>query len=361
MDLDTLREFANLYETLRFQETADRLCVSQSALIKHIHKLGEELGIFLFDRSTRSVRPNVFSETFSPYAEQIVRTDEEARRALKDLGKSRKAHLRLAFPSTCSQYGIAEIISTFAKLSPSFTPHREEHPRLRDTQKPPVRLRLCKRRDRNRRESLPGRLQGGPACPLRARVGHAGSGKERLHRRLKEPSPHCPQQGKRGLPRGHAPHPRRLQAGGLCAGDRLQCLLYLHDHAAHPGGRGSARSFGGRSPRTSSRRRSRRWTSSRRSSLSCTCSTTGMDSGRPQGRPFSNTSSTSPTWGIEMPGDSPSGTFFPIWKNPCRCALQGFSVCVIRKRGYQLSNLPSVSQSAATSWRSFIVLPNWPG
>ena len=108
MDLDTLREFANLYETLRFQETADRLCVSQSALIKHIHKLEEELGISLFDRSTRSVRPNVFSETFSPYAEQIVRTDEEARRALKDLGKSRKAHLRLAFPSTCSQYGIVE-------------------------------------------------------------------------------------------------------------------------------------------------------------------------------------------------------------------------------------------------------------
>ena len=248
MDLDTLREFANLYETLRFQETADRLCVSQSALIKHIHKLGEELGISLFDRSTRSVRPNVFSETFSPYAEQIVRTDEEARRALKDLGKSRKAHLRLAFPSTCIQYGIAEIISTFDKLSPSFTPHREEHPRLRDAQKPPVRLRLCKRRDRNRRESLPGRLQGGPACPLRAHVGHAGRGKERLHRRLKEPSPHCPQQGKRGLPRGHAPHPRRLQAGGLCAGDRLQCLLYLHDHAAHPGGAGVCTLFRGQIP-----------------------------------------------------------------------------------------------------------------
>ena len=126
MDLDTLREFANLYETLRFQETADRLCVSQSALIKHIHKLGEELGISLFDRSTRSVRPNVFSETFSPYAEQIVRTDEEARRALKDLGKSRKAHLRLAFPSTCSQYGIVEIISTFAKPSPQFHTHIAE-------------------------------------------------------------------------------------------------------------------------------------------------------------------------------------------------------------------------------------------
>ena len=122
MDIDKLREFANLYETLRFQETADKLCISQSALIKHIHKLEEELGISLFDRSTRSVRPNVFSETFSPYAEQIVRTDEEARRALKDLGKSRKAHLRLAFPSTCIQYGIAEIISTFDKLSPSFTP-----------------------------------------------------------------------------------------------------------------------------------------------------------------------------------------------------------------------------------------------
>ena len=51
MDIDTLREFTSLFETLSFQETADRLCVSQSALTKHIHKLEEELGVSLFDRS----------------------------------------------------------------------------------------------------------------------------------------------------------------------------------------------------------------------------------------------------------------------------------------------------------------------
>ena len=126
MDIDTLREFTSLFETLSFQETADRLCVSQSALTKHIHKLEEELGVSLFDRSTRSVRPNAFSETFYPYAEQIVRTQEEGQKAVKDLEKSSETRLRLAFTSTCSNYGIVETISTFAKLYSQFHTHITE-------------------------------------------------------------------------------------------------------------------------------------------------------------------------------------------------------------------------------------------
>lgn len=126
MDVQTLQEFTVLYETLSFQETADRLNVSQSALTKHIHKLEEELGVSLFDRSTRSVRPNAFSEVFYPYADQIVRTDQDARTALLDLRKSSDEHLRIAFSSTCSHYSIIEIISTFAKLYPQYHTHITE-------------------------------------------------------------------------------------------------------------------------------------------------------------------------------------------------------------------------------------------
>lgn len=126
MDIEILREFTNLFETLSFQETAENLHISQSALTKHIHKLEEELGVPLFDRSTRSVHPNAFTETFYPYAEQIVRTEDEAQHALKSLLKSDEQQLRLAFTSTCSQYGIVEIMATFAKMYPQFHVHITE-------------------------------------------------------------------------------------------------------------------------------------------------------------------------------------------------------------------------------------------
>lgn len=56
MDIEALREFVGICETLSFQETAENLHVSQPALTKHIQRLEEELGVPLFDRSTACSR-----------------------------------------------------------------------------------------------------------------------------------------------------------------------------------------------------------------------------------------------------------------------------------------------------------------
>ena len=44
MEINILAEFVKLVETCSFQETADQMNISQSALTKHIHKVrtGEE-------------------------------------------------------------------------------------------------------------------------------------------------------------------------------------------------------------------------------------------------------------------------------------------------------------------------------
>ncbi len=126
MDIDQLTEFVTLYETLSFQETSDRLNISQSSLTKHIHKLEEELGVSLFDRSTRTVRSNAFSETFYPYAAQIVQMEEQAKSSLNGLKEHDDNNLRIAFASTTSQYGIVEIISTFSKMYPQYNTYITE-------------------------------------------------------------------------------------------------------------------------------------------------------------------------------------------------------------------------------------------
>lgn len=120
MDIKVLEEFVTICETLSFQETAYRLNISQSALTKHIHKMEEELGVSLFDRSTRSVSQNEFGQLYYPYAEQIVRTAKEGAATMNRLSLSDESNLQLAFTSTCSQYGIIEMISEFSKEHPQY-------------------------------------------------------------------------------------------------------------------------------------------------------------------------------------------------------------------------------------------------
>ena len=51
-----LRMFLTLSDTLNFSKAAEQLFISQPALTKAIQDLEEELGLTLFERTTRSVR-----------------------------------------------------------------------------------------------------------------------------------------------------------------------------------------------------------------------------------------------------------------------------------------------------------------
>lgn len=120
MDISTLQEFVSLVETCSFQETAEQMNVSQSALTKHIHKLEEELDVSLFDRSTRSVSLNEFSNAFYPYAKQIVQLHKDACALLNGIQHKGKNTIRVAFTPALSHYGLVEMLSSFAKQHPEY-------------------------------------------------------------------------------------------------------------------------------------------------------------------------------------------------------------------------------------------------
>jgi DNA-binding transcriptional LysR family regulator len=77
MEIDYWREFVVLAQTCNFQETAEILYSSQSTLSKHIQCIEAELGIPLFDRTTRKVKLSLQACEQSGFEPKIAFTDHE--------------------------------------------------------------------------------------------------------------------------------------------------------------------------------------------------------------------------------------------------------------------------------------------
>jgi DNA-binding transcriptional LysR family regulator len=72
MNTDFFLEFDVLSEFESYSEAAEQLLISESTLSRHIRSLEDELGVRLFDRTSRKVRINEYGKTFLPYARQFV-------------------------------------------------------------------------------------------------------------------------------------------------------------------------------------------------------------------------------------------------------------------------------------------------
>lgn len=71
MNTSYFREFTVLAEVKNYWEAAERLYINQSTLSKHIKSMENELGILLFDRSTRHVELTRYGKALLPYARSI--------------------------------------------------------------------------------------------------------------------------------------------------------------------------------------------------------------------------------------------------------------------------------------------------
>lgn len=88
-DFIALEAFLVLFETRSFAVTARHVATSQSALTRKIRKLEEALGVTLFDRTTRSVRPTLAAKRFRVRAQSMI---DEARETLRELQDETARH-----------------------------------------------------------------------------------------------------------------------------------------------------------------------------------------------------------------------------------------------------------------------------
>ena len=119
MELRHLRYFIAVAEEGSFTKAAQRLFISQPPLTKQIQNLEEELGVTLFDRSTRNVHLTPAGKAFLPKAKTTIYESEEAIRAAKRSERGYGEVITIAFMSVVMLQELVPALSIAHERSPS--------------------------------------------------------------------------------------------------------------------------------------------------------------------------------------------------------------------------------------------------
>lgn len=115
METAYLKEFIALSETGNYLQAADELYISQSSLSKHIKALEIELGIPLFDRTSRKVELTDYGTAFLNCAKQIVDVEYGFLREVANRQDEKRQTLRIGSIPLMAAYRITDIIMKFQR------------------------------------------------------------------------------------------------------------------------------------------------------------------------------------------------------------------------------------------------------
>lgn len=120
MELNYITEFVTLAETRNYLHAADQLFIAQSALSRHIKTLESELGIQLFNRTTRSVELTEYGNIFLPYAKAIQRLQYEYTTAINNHTNNVSGTITVGTLPVTVPYHIPEILAKFSRENKNF-------------------------------------------------------------------------------------------------------------------------------------------------------------------------------------------------------------------------------------------------
>lgn len=120
MNLNQLKYFIAVAETLNFTKAAKKFYISQTAVTQQIKALEEQLEVKLFQRTNRHVELTPAGRTYLNEAKAIIKRAEEASRKVKLAYAGLSGSLKIGFIKGCEHAGLAELIVHF----------REEYPNI---------------------------------------------------------------------------------------------------------------------------------------------------------------------------------------------------------------------------------------
>lgn len=110
-ELNQLRCFVAVAEDLHFGRAALRLHMTQPPLSRQIQLLEHELGVTLFERTSRSVQLTRAGQTFLPEARQILRISENAAISAKRVARGEAGLFTLGFTAGSSYTFLPRLVA----------------------------------------------------------------------------------------------------------------------------------------------------------------------------------------------------------------------------------------------------------
>jgi len=118
VELRHLRYFLAVADTLHFGRAAQALGIRQPPLSQQIRALEDDLGVSLFDRSSRRVRLTAAGEAFRADAERALDAAAAARRAAQRAGRGDSGGLVLGFVGSATLTLLPQLLRHFRGLYP---------------------------------------------------------------------------------------------------------------------------------------------------------------------------------------------------------------------------------------------------
>ncbi|MBP2058652.1 DNA-binding transcriptional LysR family regulator [Lactobacillus colini] len=118
MEINRLKTFVDLSQTLNFSETAANLYITQSSVSKHIKSLEKEIGHPLFVRNNKHVVLSDYGKVMLPYAEVILLKYEQMNMKFTELDAQRRKQIIIGTIPTIANYDIFTKITTYIQNHP---------------------------------------------------------------------------------------------------------------------------------------------------------------------------------------------------------------------------------------------------
>jgi LysR family transcriptional regulator, transcription activator of glutamate synthase operon len=117
MDVNQLKYFISVAQTLSFTEAARRNGLTQPSISHHIGELEKHIGAMLFLRNKHSVALTAAGRELLPYALDIVQTAENAVMHVRQSEEGVLGHIAVSAVTTSSEF-LSNCLSIFAKRYP---------------------------------------------------------------------------------------------------------------------------------------------------------------------------------------------------------------------------------------------------